>query len=38
MFIVPKIYVNQLAMTHCDLVMKKIEGTELPVKKRDEEA
>lgn len=34
MFIVPKIYGNQLAMTHCHLVIKKTEGAELPVKKK----
>lgn len=38
MFIVPKIYVNQLAMTHCDLVMKKLKGLNYLSKKRDEEA
>lgn len=35
MLIVPKIYGNQLAMTHCHLVIKKNEEAELPVKKKE---
>lgn len=34
MFIVPKIYGNQLAMTHCHLVIKKLKGLNYLSKKR----
>lgn len=34
MFIVPKIYGNQLAMTHCHLVIKKLKGLNYLSKKK----